>query len=84
MNGVGIVRKIDKIGRIVIPIELYRRFDLKHKDSVEFSTTYDTIVIKKHKMKCGICGSKSDLSKFKKGFICKECLNELKGNGSND
>ena len=48
MKSTGIVRKVDELGRVVIPIELRRTLDIVEKDSLEIYTDNDTIILKKH------------------------------------
>ena len=77
MKATGIVRRIDELGRIVLPIELRRTFDINVKDSVEIYTDDDVIVLKKHEPACIFCGSKKDVFVFKDKNICAKCKNEI-------
>ena len=84
MKSTGIVRKVDDLGRIVIPMEIRKTFDIKEKDPIEIFTDGDNIVLKQFKTSCTLCGNDKyeDLSfKFNKP-ICKDCLNVIK-NGPN-
>lgn len=54
MKSIGVVRKVDELGRIVMPIELRRALDIAIKDSIEFFVDGDKIVLKKYKPH-GIC-----------------------------
>ncbi|NLZ46913.1 MAG: AbrB/MazE/SpoVT family DNA-binding domain-containing protein [Clostridiales bacterium] len=78
MKSTGIVRKIDELGRIVLPIELRRNFDIKIKDSIEIYTDDDMIVLKKFQRSCAFCRDGEDLVEYKGKNICTSCLNELK------
>ena len=62
MKSTGIVRKVDELGRVVIPIELRRILDIEVKDALEIYTDDDTIILKKYKpsMTCDITGDVSD------------------------
>ncbi|MBO8157653.1 MAG: AbrB/MazE/SpoVT family DNA-binding domain-containing protein [Bacillaceae bacterium] len=62
MKSTGIVRKVDELGRVVIPIELRRTLDIKEKDALEIYVDDDRIVLKKYKpnMTCHITGEVSD------------------------
>ncbi|MBP1970340.1 transcriptional pleiotropic regulator of transition state genes [Virgibacillus natechei] len=62
MKSIGIVRKVDELGRVVIPIELRRTLDIHEKDSMEIYVENDSIVLKKFKpnMTCQITGETSD------------------------
>ena len=73
MKSTGIVRKVDELGRIVIPIELRRTLDIGIKDSLEI----DQIILKKYMPACSFCNNASDIQQFKGKNICSECLAEL-------
>jgi len=74
---VGIIRKIDELGRIVVPIEIRRAFGIGSQDSVEIHTTGDGIMIKKHMDSCVFCGSSDDLIMFKEKTICPGCAKSV-------
>ncbi len=78
MKSTGIVRNIDGLGRVVIPIELRRGFDLDIKDAVEIFTDGDTIILKKLQTRCVFCGNNEDVKNFKGKCLCPQCLSELK------
>ena len=79
MKSTGIVRKVDELGRIVLPIELRRSLDIEIKDSVEIYVEGDCIILKKFSSSCIFCGSESGLSQFRGKTICASCKKELKG-----
>lgn len=78
MKSTGIVRKVDELGRIVLPIELRRTLDIAEKDSLEIYVDDNKIVLKKYEPSCVFCGSSKDVIIFKGKNICHNCLNELK------
>jgi len=78
MNKSNFVRKIDELGRIVLPIELRKILDIKEKDSLGIFLDNDGIFIKKEKPSCIFCNSNIDLIVFNGKEICKNCINELK------
>lgn len=78
MKSTGIVRKIDELGRIVIPIELRRILDISDKDSVEIFTEDGTIVLKKYEPACIFCGQAKQVSNVRGKMICHSCLSEIK------
>lgn len=80
MKSTGIVRKVDELGRIVIPIELRRTLDIGIKDSLEIYVDNDQIILKKYMPACSFCNNASDIQQFKGRNICKDCLNELLNN----
>ncbi len=62
MKSTGIVRKVDELGRVVIPIELRRTLGIAEKDALEIYVDDDRIVLKKYKpnMTCQVTGEVSD------------------------
>lgn len=83
MKATGIVRRIDSLGRIVIPIKLRRTMNiksakgLKDGDSLEVYVDVDKIILKKYTPACIFCNNAGDTIKFKDKSICKECSNQL-------
>ncbi len=78
MKATGIVRKVDELGRIVLPIELRRTLDIEIKDPLEIFVDGDRIILKKYTPACIFCGSASDVKRIKEKNVCAECINELK------
>ena len=62
MKSTGIVRKVDELGRVVIPIELRRTLDIQEKDPIEIYVDDDKIILKKYtsRMTCHVTGEVSD------------------------
>ncbi|WP_422448518.1 AbrB/MazE/SpoVT family DNA-binding domain-containing protein [Thermoanaerobacterium sp. DL9XJH110] len=77
MKSTGVVRKVDELGRIVIPMELRRTLDISKKDSLEIFVDADRIVLKKYEPACIFCGSAEDMVNFRGKNICKKCLKEI-------
>lgn len=77
VKSTGIVRKVDDLGRIVIPIELRRNLGIDEKDSLEIYVEDDHIMLKKYSPACLFCSNASDITVFNGKNICKDCLNEL-------
>lgn len=73
----GIIRHIDELGRIVIPIEIRKRFSLGEKDPLEISVKDDTILLSKPKNRCVFCGRKSSLFEHRGQTVCRPCVGEL-------
>lgn len=73
MKSTGIVRKVDELGRVVIPIELRRTLDIAEKDSLEIYVDNDRIVLRKYEPACIFCGSMEDTSIFKNKMVCRSC-----------
>ena len=78
MKATGIVRKIDELGRIVIPMELRRTLDIKERDPIEIFVDGEKIVLVKYQPGCNICSSPDKVRTFKGSRICQKCINELK------
>ena len=81
MKSTGIVRKIDELGRIVLPIELRRTMKMQIRDEVEITAEDDRIILKKYQRKenasCIFCSSQEGLRAFKEHWICQNCMAEL-------
>ena len=77
MKATGMVRNLDQLGRLVIPKETRRVFNLNGGDPVEIFTDGDKIIIKKYNPGCQCCGNMKDVKEYKGIKICKKCLNEL-------
>ena len=78
MKSTGVVRKLDNLGRIVIPIELRKTMDIAIKDTLEIFTEGDQIILKKYHPACIFCNDARDVTLFKGKLICSKCLKELK------
>lgn len=77
MKSIGIVRRIDDLGRLVLPIELRRVLDLDIGASVEVFTQSDSIVLKKYQPCCIFCGSEKDMRIFGTRSICSGCRKKI-------
>ena len=77
MKSTGIVRRMDDLGRIVLPIELRRTLGISEKDYLEIFTEHDQIILKKYEPTCVFCGSAEDVLLFKGKNICRNCKAEL-------
>ncbi len=77
MKATGIVRKVDELGRIVIPIELRKTLGIDIKDPIEIYVDEDFIMLKKYNPACIFCGSMSELKNFNGKNVCKKCVTEL-------
>lgn len=78
MKSTGIVRKVDELGRIVLPIELRRTLDIDIKDSLEIYVDDSRIILKKYEPTCIFCGEGNNIVNFNDKNICKDCLEKLK------
>ncbi len=78
MKSTGMVRQLDTLGRIVIPVELRRTMNLSLKDTLEIFVEGDQIVLKKYHPACIFCNDARDVVSYKGKLICKRCLDELR------
>lgn len=78
MKATGIVRKVDELGRIVLPIELRRTLDIAIKDPIEIYVDGEYILLKKYEPSCIFCGSAKTVKQINGKNICEDCINELK------
>ncbi|HAA80100.1 MAG TPA: AbrB/MazE/SpoVT family DNA-binding domain-containing protein [Thermoanaerobacter sp.] len=78
MKSTGIVRKVDELGRVVIPIELRRTLNIAERDALEIYVDGEQIVLKKYEPACIFCGNAENVINYKGKNICKNCLEELK------
>lgn len=77
MKSIGVVRRVDELGRIVIPIELRRTLDIAEKDAVEIFVDGENIVLKKYQPACIFCSNAENITNYKGKNICRSCLNEV-------
>ena len=78
MKSTGIVRKVDELGRIVLPISIRQTMDINEKDPLEIFTDENRIILQKYQSSCIFCNNADELVYFNDQRICRECLNALK------
>jgi transcriptional pleiotropic regulator of transition state genes len=78
MKSTGIVRKVDELGRIVLPIELRRTLDIDVKDPLEIYADESAIRLVKYEPACIFCRNAKGVKSYKGKNICTECICELK------
>ena len=81
MKSTGIVRQIDSLGRIVLPIELRRTLDIAEKDKLEIYVDESSIILRKYQPSCLFCSNADGLVSYKGKNICSTCLSEIKNQG---
>ena len=81
MKALGIVRKLDDLGRITLPIELRRTFKIEDNAPLEIYVEGDVICLKPCKLQCVCCGSINEdkLVELNGVLVCGECARELYG-----
>ena len=77
MKATGIVRRVDELGRVVIPIELRNKFGIAEKDPIEIYVDGSNIILKKYEPSCIFCGNSKKLSEYKGKLVCDKCLEKL-------
>lgn len=77
MKSTGIVRKVDELGRVVIPIELRRTLGIDEKDALEIYVDSEKIILKKYEPACVFCGNAENITNFKGKNICVECAEAM-------
>ncbi len=77
MKSTGIVRKVDELGRVVIPIELRRTLDISRRDSLEIYVDGNSIILRKYEPGCIFCGDAQDTKQYLDKTVCKKCLAEM-------
>lgn len=78
MKATGVVRKVDELGRIVLPIELRRTMDIEIKDPLEIFTEGANIILRKYQPACVICGEANHTQNYMGKLICKGCIDKTK------
>ncbi len=78
MKSTGIVRKIDELGRIVLPISLRQIMELNEKDPVEIFTDENRIILQKYQPSCVFCSNVDNIILFNNKRICEDCLTKIK------
>ena len=77
MKATGIVRRLDELGRIVLPIELRRTMDLGEKDPLEIFIDGDSIVLRRYQPNCIFCGDSKRLIEYKGKVVCRKCAQAI-------
>jgi len=78
MKSTGIIRKIDELGRVTLPIELRRNLDIEERDPIEIFVDNGSIILRKYEAACIFCGNTKDNAIFNDKYICKICRDALK------
>ena len=77
MKSTGIVRKVDELGRIVLPIELRRTLGIEEKDRIEIFVEGESVILRKYQPACLFCDNAKDLILFKGKNICPDCIRSM-------
>lgn len=77
MKATGIIRKVDELGRIVLPIELRRNLDIEERDCLEIYLDGEKIILQKYEPACIFCGSSRDLKTYHGKNVCRDCARNM-------
>jgi transcriptional pleiotropic regulator of transition state genes len=77
LKSTGIVRRVDELGRVVLPIELRRTLDIEIRNPLEIYVEGDMVILKKYEPACIFCGEAKEVVDFKGKIICSSCAREL-------
>ena len=77
MKATGVIRRVDELGRVVIPIEIRNQFGISEKDPMEIYVDGSSIILKKYEPNCIFCGNSKKLIEFEGKLICKKCANNI-------
>lgn len=78
MKATGIVRKVDDLGRVVLPVELRRNLGIDIKDPLEIYVDGDQVILKKYEPTCIFCGNARYITNYKGKNICPSCITKIK------
>ena len=78
MKSTGVVRRIDELGRIVLPIEIRKNLNIGNRDTVEIFVEEDKIILKKYEPACIFCGNADNVVLFNGKLVCRDCIEKLK------
>ena len=77
MKATGIIRRVDELGRVVIPIEIRNQFNIVEKDPIEIYVNDSSIILKKYEPNCIFCGNSKNLISYKDKLVCTKCAQKL-------
>lgn len=77
IKSTGIIRKVDELGRIVIPMELRTKLGIQEKDPIEIFVDGSSIILRKYEPNCVFCGSTKDLYEHNEKLICNKCIEKI-------
>ena len=83
MKSTGLIRRVDELGRVVIPIELRNQFGILEKDPIEIYVDGSSIILKKYEETCVFCGSTRNVVEYKGKLICTKCTQNISNMSDN-
>lgn len=78
VKSTGIVRRVDELGRIVLPIEMRRTLSIEEKDSLEIYVEGESIILRKYQSSCIFCESTKKIVSYRGKNVCPDCIAKLK------
>ena len=83
MKSTGVVRKVDELGRIVLPIEIRKTLDIQQKDAIEIFIDENKIILQKYQPACIFCNQIDNIVYFNDKRICRDCIEKIKAQFGN-
>lgn len=77
MKATGIIRRVDELGRVVIPIEIRNKLEIAEKDPIEIYVDGSSIILKKFEPNCVFCNNSKNLIEYNSKLVCEKCANKL-------
>ena len=77
MKSTGIIRRVDELGRVVLPIEIRNQFKKEKKDPIEIYVDRSSIILKKFEPNCIFCGNTKNLIEYNDKLICEDCSKKI-------
>ncbi len=77
MENRGIIRRIDDLGRIVLPVEMRKLLEITRQDDLEVTVRDDEIIIQKRADRCVFCGAREELQNFRGKALCRDCFLDI-------
>lgn len=77
IKSTGIIRRVDELGRVVIPKEIRDQFGIVEKDPIEIFVKNNSIIFKKYQPNCIFCDSENDIQQYNDKLICSKCIAEI-------
>lgn len=81
MKSIAVIRKVDELGRIVLPAEMRRMLDIAERDSLEIYVDGTSVVLQKYEPTCVFCGSAQDILSYREKYVCLHCVRYLQSMG---
>ncbi len=78
MKSTGVVRKVDELGRIVLPKSIRETFDINEKDALEIFIDENRIILQKYQPACTFCGNADNVVFYCGKRICEDCIKKIK------